>query len=104
MIYQVVLNDRAEKQLEEAYVWYAERSPASAVKWYNGFLDTLESLRTNPARCQIAAENPLFSVEVRQLLYGRRKNHRALFTIRGNIVFVFSVRHTAQRDATPEDL
>lgn len=104
MIYQVVLNDRAEKQLEDAYLWYAEHSPASAVTWYNGFLDAIDSLRTNPARCQIAAENDLFPVEVRQLLYGRRKNHRALFTIRENVVFVFSVRHTARRDVTPEDV
>jgi len=65
MIYQVVLNDRAEKQLEEAYLWYAERSPGNAVKWYNGSLDAIDSLRTNPARCQIAAESHLFPVEVR---------------------------------------
>jgi plasmid stabilization system protein ParE len=104
MSYKVILNDRAEQQLEDAYQWYAERSPGAAAAWYNGFVDSLNSLRENPDRCSLARENASFPVEVRQLLYGRRRTWRALFTIRKEIVFVFSVRHASQRDVTPDEL
>ena len=42
--------------------------------------------------------------ELRQLLYGRRRTYRALFTIREHDVVVLSIRHSAQRDLTPDDL
>ncbi len=50
MIRRVVLSRRAEEQLERAYRWYAERSELSAAKWYNGFIDALDSLAHNPRR------------------------------------------------------
>ena len=104
MSYKVVLSERAQQQFDQAYQWYAERSPQRSVAWYNGFIDALESLGENPRRHGLAAENPHFSVEVRQLLYGRHKNYRAIFTIRKDYVFVFSIRHAAQRDVAPDDL
>jgi prepilin-type processing-associated H-X9-DG protein len=71
MIHQVVFTERAVRDLEEAYLWTAEQTPGNAVRWYNGFLDTLESLSTNPTRCSLATESKKFPIEVRQLLYGR---------------------------------
>lgn len=72
MTYQVVLTDRAARDLDEAYRWYAERAPEAATRWYNGFLDALNSLGSNPERCPIAVETRKLSIEIRQLLYGRR--------------------------------
>lgn len=97
--YRVVLNERAESQLDGAYVWWAtNRSQEQAARWYNGFLRALDSLRHSPERCSLAEENSFFSLEVRQLLFGlgRRPSHRALFTIRDEMVFVISIRHVAQ--------
>ena len=42
MSYRVILNERAEAQLELAYLWWREhRSVQEATRWYNGFLDCL---------------------------------------------------------------
>jgi plasmid stabilization system protein ParE len=104
MKYQIVLTERAARDLEEAYRWYAERAPQAAVRWYNGFLDSLEGLASNPERCGIAAESRTFGAEIRQLLYGRRRTYRALFVIRHQNVVVLHIRHTARQDASSEEL
>ncbi len=104
MTYQVILTDRAARDLEEAYQWCAERAPETAVRWYNGFIEALESLGTNPERCQVALETRKFAVEIRQLLYGRRQCYRALFLVREQAVIVLRIRHAARRDITPEEL
>ncbi len=101
---RVVLSRRAEEQLEKAYRWYAERSQRSAAKWYNGFIDALESLAVNPKHFGQAPESSLFPVQLRQLLYGRRRNWRRLYTVRDDMVFVVSIRHAAQGEMTPDDL
>jgi plasmid stabilization system protein ParE len=104
MTYRVVLTDRAARDLDEAYQWYAERAPEAAVRWYNGFLDALDSLAGNPERCPLAAESRKLSVEIRQLLYGRQRSYRALFLIREQTVVVLHIRHTARREATPGEI
>jgi plasmid stabilization system protein ParE len=104
MIYQIALTDRAAGDLETAYCWYAEQAPESAVRWYNGFLDALNKLAANPERCGIAPESKKLHTEIRQLLYGRQRSYRALFIIREQTVIVLHVRHTARREALPEEL
>ena len=104
MNYQVALTDRAARDLEEAYGWYAERAPEAAVRWYNGFLQALASLANNPERCAIAPESRKTDTGIRQLLYGRRRSYRALFLIREQTVVVLHIRHTARKDASLEDL
>jgi plasmid stabilization system protein ParE len=86
------------------YQWYAEQAPETAVAWYNGFLDALNSLADNPKRCSLAAEARKLSLEIRQLLYGRRRSYRALFLVREQSVVVLHIRHTARREASREDL
>jgi plasmid stabilization system protein ParE len=104
MKYQVVLTDRAARDLDEAYQWYAERVPETAVRWYNGFLDTLNSLADNPERCPLAVEARKIAIHVRQLLYGRNKSYRALFLVRNQTVVVLHIRHTAQNEINIRDL
>ena len=107
MTYRVILNERAETQLEQAFLWWHDhRSAEQAVRWYNGFLSVLETLRNNPERCALARESAGFAYPIRELLYGtgRRPTHRALFTVYKDMVFVFSIRHVGQKDVTPEEL
>jgi plasmid stabilization system protein ParE len=104
MTHQVILTDRAARDLEEAYRWYAEQGPESAVRWYNGFLDALNSLADSPERCPVAAETRKLSFEIRQLLYGRRRSYRALFLVREHTVVILHIRHTSRREADRGDL
>ena len=104
MTYQVMLTQRAARDLEEAYRWIAERAPETAARWYNGFVDALATLSSHPERCALAPESRVFPTEVRQLLHGRRLTYRALFTICQQTVVVLHIRHTARRDASAEDL
>jgi plasmid stabilization system protein ParE len=104
MTYQVLITQRAARDLDEAYRWCAERAPEAAVRWYNGFLDALYSLAANPERCQLAPETRKLSANVRQLLYGRRRSYRALFLVREHTVVVLHIRHTARREATLDEI
>jgi plasmid stabilization system protein ParE len=106
MSYRVILNERAAGQLEAAYLWWLEhRSPSQATRWYNGFLDAMDGLRENPDRFGAARESSKCPYTVRELLYGLGSSvtHRALFTVRQDVVFVFSIRHVAQSDVSPEE-
>ena len=104
MKYEVLVTGRAEHQLNEAADWIAKSSPLAAERWFNGFVDALLTLGENPERCSLAHESQRFPYELRQLLYGRRRTYRALFTIRGPNVVVLAIRHSSQRDVTPNDL
>ena len=94
---RVILTDVAEVELESAYRWYAEHAPDFAERWYNGFLDQLQSLADDPERFPLAPESGDLIVQVRQMLYGHhRKTHRAVFTVRSDAVVVLRIRHVAQ--------
>jgi plasmid stabilization system protein ParE len=56
MPFKIAITDRAASDLDEAYLWYVGHAPESAARWYNGFLNALNKLATNPERCPIAPE------------------------------------------------
>ena len=107
MKYLVVLTDRAHDDLEAAYSWWAEnRSPEQACNWYNKFADAIESLATEPERHPVSYESHKFPIPIRDLRFGvrRRPTHRAVFTIRKDMVLVLAIRHLAQREITPDEI
>ena len=107
MTNRVVLTSRAERELEGAADWWAaHRSPSQAARWYAEFSEALASLSRNPERCPLAPENGRFPYELRELYYGlgSRPTHRAMFTIRRDMVLVLTIRHAAQADLTEGDL
>jgi hypothetical protein len=57
-------------------------------------------------RCPLAAEDGQFPLELRELRYGagRRPTHRAIFSIKDDLVLVLAVRHLAQDRVQPHDL
>jgi plasmid stabilization system protein ParE len=56
--------------------------------------EAVASLSEYPYRCPLAPETQEFSVQVRQLLYGRKRHaYRILFTVEGDSVIVLHVRH-----------
>jgi len=107
MKYLVVLTDRAHADLEAAHSWWAEnRSREQAEKWYNKFADAIESLADQPERFTLSYESSQFPFPIRDLRFGigKRSTHRAVFTIRNDMVLVLSIRHLAQRAITPDEL
>jgi plasmid stabilization system protein ParE len=104
MTFRVTVAEHAEADLRAATDWIASQSPEAAARWANGFQRVLQSLRSNPRRCGHANEHQKVPFELRQLLYGRRRNYRAIFTIRGDEVVVLAIRHAARQDLSAEDL
>lgn len=107
MTYRVILTERADRELEHAVDWWAEnRSVDQAARWYAGFSDAIASLATDPQRSPLAPENDRFPCELRELHYGlgSRPTHRAVFTIRPDMVLILTIRHGAQAELEEEDL
>ena len=70
MSYRVVVEPRADNDIEAAFLWIAARAP----------------------------ENDFFEIEIRQLFYGKRiGRYRILFTIERDNVHILHVRHGARR-------
>jgi plasmid stabilization system protein ParE len=106
MTYRVALTDRAYEELDQACSWWANhRSSEQALRWYNGFIRAIQTLSEDPARCVLAAESDLFPYELRQLNYGlgNKPTHRAVFTIRPDLVLVLRIRHLAQQAISLDD-
>jgi plasmid stabilization system protein ParE len=103
--YRLIIQPPALDDLDQAYQWIKERSPEAAVRWFNDFVEALNSATKTPERCGLAPENSAVQPEIRQFLSGRRSGvYRALFTITGNEVRVLHVRHAARRTMTAEEL
>jgi len=98
MKYRVLVIPCAAAEIEEAYLWIAERAPESAVRWFNGLYSVIDTLETFPERCPHAPEDDFFQQEIRQLIYGKLiGRYRILFTIDGDTVYILHVRHGARK-------
>jgi plasmid stabilization system protein ParE len=68
-------------------------------------MEAIRSLAENPERFGLAPECRWYPAELRQLLYGKRRGvYRILFEIRGAIVYIVRVRHSAQALLNPDEL
>jgi plasmid stabilization system protein ParE len=109
MSYRVFMTSRADLQLAQAAVWWAEHhSLEQAARWLDGFEQALAGLSDHPEGLGLSRENNLYDLPypVRQLLYGmgKKRTHRAVFEIRGDTVYVLAIRHLAQDDLSWDDL
>jgi plasmid stabilization system protein ParE len=109
MKYRIEISSIAEAEADNASLRLARfTSPKQASVWYLGLLESIESLSQMPNRCALARENENFSLEIRQLLYGRGRNlYRVLFTIvDGDVVStvrILHIRHGLQKTIGEED-
>ena len=95
--YRVVVEPEALEDIGNAYLWIATQSPAAAVQWFNGLSGARDSLQQFPRRCPVVQELSAPDLEIRKLLYGKRRNrYQILFTIREDAVHVLHVRHGAR--------
>lgn len=99
MSYQLRVMPRAQVQLCNAALWWAEnRSAKQAAAWPEGFEAALSKLAIDPQRWPLATESVDVGIEIRQMNYGigRSKTHRAVFEICDRDVVVHAIRHLAQ--------
>lgn len=102
MKYKIEISSLAQSEADQAFLWILKfSSPEKACQWYEGLLKAIFSLSKMPKRCLLARENDYFSLEIRQLLYGKgKKSYRILFTILDNqelpIVRILHIRHSSQ--------
>ncbi len=105
MIYRVILQPRAERDLQARARWIFEQSQseARALRWIRGLRSKIATLKASPQRCPIDPDSEVYGEEVRLLLYGRRQGrYRVLFAVRGDAVHVLTIRHAAQRSLGEE--
>lgn len=99
MAFATELSARAAIDIEEAFTYIYNRAPLNAVRWRKGLEERLEALKQYPEAFGFAPENKDAKTEVRQRLFG---NYRVLYTIRGETVFILTVRHGAMKFLTGE--
>jgi plasmid stabilization system protein ParE len=101
MIYRVKITPTALADAEGFYLWIGEYSKENATKWFNGLFNVVETLTSMPQRCPITPERELVGQDIRCLFY--RKNYRILYTVEGEAVTIYHIRHTSQSVMTREE-
>jgi plasmid stabilization system protein ParE len=91
--------------IRAAVAWLNQSSPSAAAQLHAGLLAAVRSLARNAERYPLADEAADLGMDLRELLYGRRRNvYRILFTIEGQTVNVLRVRHAAQDRLVADDI
>lgn len=104
MTYKVVVTDRAQSQLHDAFAWWAShRSSLQAARWYEAYADAVMKISEAPLRYGYSAENGRFPFEIRNCYFGasRNRTHRIVFTIREQEILIVAVRSAMQKPLGP---
>lgn len=106
MGFRVELTPRSQEDIRETFEWIREAAPEAATRWYVGLIAKLATLETLPSRCSRAPESYVVDRDIRQLYYGLRPKDwfRALFEIRGDVVFILRVRRCTQAEIPTDEL
>ncbi len=68
MEFRIEMSLAALRDAEKSYVHFTKESKEFADKWFKGFVEATNSLRSFPHRCPIAPEMRHFFVEIRHLI------------------------------------
>lgn len=106
MKYRVRLTEKAEQDVSDVLAWFREQSAVEAGgRWFVRLMAHIDKLETMPERCGLAAESEDLGLEIRELHLGRRRGtYRLLFEIRGQVVYVLRIWHSAQDAVSRADL
>jgi plasmid stabilization system protein ParE len=105
MTYGVILQPRAEREIQNAARWVftESKSRATALRWLRTIRAKIETLKKNPQRCPVDPDSEFYGEEVRVLLVGKRPGiYRVLFAIRADEVHVLTVRHSVRQSLREE--
>lgn len=99
MKFRVVVLPQARRDIERNATWWAEHhSIEQALQWSDTVYDQLESLSDYPESNGLSAENGEFPLVIRDKFVGLgpRPSYRAVFTIKGESVYVLTIRRGEQ--------
>jgi plasmid stabilization system protein ParE len=104
--YHVELTSRAAADVDGVLRWFHEREASQASqRWLRQLMARIDTLEKRPERCPLAAEADEAGIDVRALLFGKRRGiYRILFVVDGQTVSILHLRHTARSAPSPEDL
>lgn len=107
MTYRVVLTPRAERERDEAFVWFGENfSVDFAIAWYGEIAETIAGLANDPLRHSLAPEGIYLPYELRETSTGRlrdKNRYRLFFTVEGDTVVVLHLRHMSRKPPSPDE-
>jgi plasmid stabilization system protein ParE len=106
MSYRIAPSAQALADIEPIFNWLSRSSADGAARWYDSFLDATQRLKTFPTSSPLAAQSARFSEEVRCMLFGtsRGRTYRALFVVRGDVVYILCARGPGEKRVKPEDI
>ena len=105
MAYRVELTPRTKRDLIDIYERISVDDSVAAARWFNGLERAIDSLEQFPHRCPAAPEAKMTKVELRNLLYGSRRDvYRVIYDIDESrkTVRVRAIRHGAMDGFTEE--
>jgi plasmid stabilization system protein ParE len=92
--YGVIVQPRAERDIEQEYRFRATQNRAAAERWLDEILEVIESLEEMPSRCPVAPESAHVDQMVRHLIH---REQRIIFLVQERHVRVLTVRHAARK-------
>jgi plasmid stabilization system protein ParE len=107
MIFKIRWSPKAIQSLVGNVNWWRDHhSEQQAIRFFDGFVEAIGTLRQFPKRCSIAFENNRVPFELREFHYGTgsKSTHRALFSIEADTVFIILVHRHSQADVLVDDI
>jgi plasmid stabilization system protein ParE len=101
MRFKIDVHPQAVSELEGIHAYLSEFSSDAADRTFLLLKHGIVSLSDFPRRCPQAPESVGASVEIRHLVVG---NYRILFSIIGQTVHIWRVRHGAQDHLDPGEI
>lgn len=105
MSYRILLTARFTRHLIEMGDYIALDSSSKASRWVSEVEKKVMQLDVFPEAQRYARENERYSIELRQLVFGRGRNkYRVIFTVKSKEVIVLDIRHGARDEHDPDIL
>jgi plasmid stabilization system protein ParE len=107
MTFRVIILPRAIAEIEANAQWWAvNHSIRQAVVWFELVYQQLHSIALQPESHALSEENGKFRYEIRDRLLGSgfRPTYRAVFTIRGDTIYILTVRRGSQGRLRPDEV
>lgn len=107
MAFKIVIQERAERDIQEAFEYINSQASHAAVRRYRALTTDILSLSEMPARCPKAPESLKLAFDIRQFIFGKRTGrYRIIFRVldEKDEVHILAVRHGAHKPIHLADL